>query len=172
MTVEALVTPLLRVPLFQDLQPLHPAKIARRAERIVYKPGELIIREGGVGDAAYLVVAGETARIQGPGDLGEEDAVSANSLIGEMAMLIETEHTSTVIAKSQVRALRIPRDAMHELMEQDPGLAEHFIDKLTGRLQHLAEELRRIDQSLEGASETIPASRALVRPDRYAPAVQ
>ena len=168
MTVEALVTPLLRVAIFQDLQPLYLAKIARLAERIVYKPGDLIIREGGGADAAYLVVTGEASRIEGPGDFEQEEPLEPNTLIGEMGMLIETEHSSTVIAKSTVRALRIPRDALYELMEQEPTLAEHFLDKLTGRLQGMAEELRRIDQSLAVSGSGAGSSRALVTSDHFA----
>lgn len=167
MTVDALVTPLLRVQLFKDLQPIHLAKIARVAERIIYKPGDLIIREGGAGDAAFLVVSGETVRIEGPGDTEAEEMLPAHALIGEMAMLVETEHSSTVIAKSQVKALRIPREGMLELMEQDPSLAEHFIAKLTGRLHHLAEELRMIDYTLRDEAGVAVGSRALVPAGQY-----
>ena len=165
MAVEALVTPLLRVDLFQGLAPLHLAKLAQLAERIVYRPGDVIIRDGGVGDASFLIVAGDTARIDGPHvDRDAEEAIPSLTLIGEMAMLIETEHSSTVIAKSQVRALKFPRASLHELMQQEPSLAEHFIGKLTHRLQQLAGELRLIDQSLgESASEPISA-RALYSP--------
>lgn len=161
MAVEALVTPFLHVALFQGLSPLHLAKIAHLAERIVFRPGDLIIREGAPGDAAYLVVAGETARIDGPYELEGEEALPVNAMIGEMAMLIDTEHTSTVIAKSQVRALRLPREAMYELMQACPDLAEHFIDKLTGRLQQIALDLREIDESFETSSVVLPRSRAL-----------
>ena len=161
MAVEALVTPFLHVALLQGLPPLHLAKIAHLAERIVFRPGDVIIREGAIGDAAYLVVAGETARIDGPYEMEGEETLPVNSLIGEMAMLIDTEHTSTVIAKSQVRALRLPRESMYELMQEVPSLAEHLIDKLTGRLHQIALDLRQIDESFETSVATPPSSRSL-----------
>jgi CRP/FNR family cyclic AMP-dependent transcriptional regulator len=148
MVVEALVTPFLRVPLFMGLPPNHLARIASCAERIVYRPGDVIIHGGGAGDAAVLVVSGEAARIDGPSDHDGEEPVPPNALIGEMAMLIETEHTSTVIAKSTVRALLIPRSALAEVMEQDTRIAEHFIGKLTARLQDVADQLRSVDTML------------------------
>ncbi len=171
MAVEALVTLFLHVELFQGLPPLHLAKLAHLAERIVFRPGDLIIREGAAGDAAYLVVAGETARIDGPYEMDGEEALPVNVLIGEMAMLIDTEHTSTVIAKSQVRALRLPRDTMYELMQEVPSLAEHLIGKLTGRLQQIALDLRRIDDGFDTSAMTLPRSRSLAVVQGEAPAL-
>ena len=44
MAIDTLVKPLLRVALFQGLKPLQITEIARLADRIVYRPGEVIIR--------------------------------------------------------------------------------------------------------------------------------
>lgn len=167
MAVEGLVTPLLRAPIFQGLPPLILARIARIAERIVYKPGDIIIRDGEPGDAAILLVSGEAVRIEAPVPEGGGELVAAGSLVGEMAMLVETEHSSTVVARSQVRALRIPATALNVLMEQDLTLAEHFIDKLTGRLSLLAAELRTIDAGLARPQFVRPA---LPAPDAAATA--
>ena len=171
MAVEALVTPFLHVELFQGLPPLHLAKLAHLAERIVFRPGDLIIREGAAGDAAYLVVAGDTSRIDGPFELEGEEALPVHTLIGEMAMLIDTEHTSTVIAKSQVRALRLPREAMYELMQEVPSLAEHLIDKLTGRLQQIAIDLRQIDETFATSAVSLPGSRTMTAAQGEAPSL-
>lgn len=162
MAVEALVTPFLNVDLFQGLSSLHLAKIAGIAERMVFKPGDVIIREGTAGDAAYLIVTGDTARIDGPYEMEDEEELPLHALVGEMAMLIDTEHTSTVIAKSQVRALRLSRDALYELMQTEPDVAEHFIGKLTSRLNRIAVDLRRINESFVNSSPALPRSRSLV----------
>lgn len=146
MATDALVLPLLNVPLFQGLKPLQLSEIARRADRIVYKPGDVIVAAHDEADAAVLLVSGEAVRTEGPGlEAGGNEAVPAGALIAEMTMLIETECTSTVVARTPVRALRITRSEMLALMTADPTLAEHFIDKISGRLSTFVEELREID---------------------------
>ncbi|HZA00674.1 MAG TPA: cyclic nucleotide-binding domain-containing protein [Hyphomicrobiaceae bacterium] len=162
MTHDALVDPLQRVALFHGLAPMQLADVARQAERIVFRPGDKIIEEGGAGDAAFLIADGEAVRTSGPEVQAAPERVLPGSLIGEMAMLIETEHSSTIVAEGTVRALKITRASLHDQMMKDPSLAEHFVTKITGRLLALAEELRQIDRALavengRGADHYVPA---------------
>ncbi|MGQ0672860.1 MAG: cyclic nucleotide-binding domain-containing protein [Hyphomicrobium sp.] len=150
MATDALVKPLLRVALFVGLKPLQITEIVRRADRFLYRPGEVIIRESEVGDAAVLIVGGEAVRVRGPGLGVPAERIPEDALVGEMAMLIETEHTSTVVARTAVKALRITRRALHAQMADDPALAHHFVDRIRLRLEALAGELRAIDGTLAG----------------------
>lgn len=159
MAIDALVLPLLNVPLFQGLKPLQLTEIARRADRIVYKPGDVIVAAHAEPDGAVLLVSGEAVRTEGPGlEAGGNEALPVGALISEMTMLIETECTSTVVARTSVRALRITRSELLAQMTADPTLAEHFIDKISGRLSSFVEGLKEIDRSLAaiGASDTSP----------------
>lgn len=153
MAIDAFVKSLLRVALFQGLKPLQITEIARNADRIVFRPGEVIIRESEIGDAAVLIISGEAVRVRGPELKLPAEPVAEGSLVGEMAMLIETEHTSTVVARSAVRALRITRDALRAQMLEDSSLAHHFVDRISGRLKALAEELRHADLTLDAGLE-------------------
>ena len=154
MAIDALVLPLLNVPLFQGLKPLQLTEIARRADRIVYKPGDVIVSAHGEPDAAVLVVSGEAVRTEGPGlETGANEAIPAGALISEMTMLIETECTSTVVARTPVRALRITRAEMIAHMTADPSLADHFVAKISGRLSSFVDGLKAIDGSLERVGE-------------------
>jgi CRP-like cAMP-binding protein len=148
MAIDALVKPFLRLPLFQGLKPLQLTEIVRRAERIIFKPGDTIIEEDKVGDAAIVIVSGDAVVIRHGSDAAAAEPVAEGSIVGELAMLVETVHTATVIAKGPVRALRLTRAEMHDLMAEDPRLAEHLTQKITARLHTLAGELRAIDQAL------------------------
>ncbi|HEX2840624.1 cyclic nucleotide-binding domain-containing protein [Hyphomicrobium sp.] len=148
MAIDALVRPLLNVPLFQGLKPLQLTEIVRRADRIVYKPGDVIMAAHAEADAAVLLISGEAVRTEGPGYEAGEEALPAGALISEMTMLIETECTSTVVARTSVRALRITRSEMLAHMSADPSLADHFINKISGRLSSFVEGLREVDRSL------------------------
>jgi CRP-like cAMP-binding protein len=166
MTIDSLAAHFLRQELFQGLRPLALTEIVRRAERVVYKPGQTIISDGEEGDAAVLVVAGEAVRIKGSPERAEREAIEPGSLLGEMAMLVETAHSSTIVAETPVRALRIGRDTLQEIMADDPAVAEHFVDKVVRRLQHVADELRRIDRLLDGeAAEASATTEAGSEPD-------
>ena len=100
------------------------------------------------GEAAILIVSGEALRIAGPGLHGGAERLPIGALLGEMAMLIETDHTSTVVAKTSVRALRITRSDLHAQMAGDPALVEHFMKRISLRLSKLADQLRGVESTL------------------------
>jgi CRP-like cAMP-binding protein len=165
MPADSLAAPLLRVALFQGLSAAQLSEIARRAERIVFKDGDLITAEDVPGDAAFLLVTG-AAEIDAAGDGDQATPVSTGSLIGEMAMLIEHDYGATIRAKGAVRALKISRAQMHAQMLRDPTLAEHLTAMITERLYAATEELQRIDQLLDATAhwdmQTDDGDRAFV----------
>lgn len=159
MAIDVLVAPLLRLPIFHGLKPLQITEIVRRAERIVYRPGQMIIEENAEADAAIIVVDGEAVRVSGPELASRAEVVPKGALLAEMAMLIETQHSSTVVARGNVRALRLPRSEIQDIMAEDPSVADHFVGKITGRLSRIAAELRRVDATLAGADTTALSHR-------------
>jgi CRP-like cAMP-binding protein len=159
MAIDAFVKPLLNLEIFQGLKPLQITEIARRAYRVVYKPGDLILQENEDGDSAIVIVSGDAVRIAGPAMGDPAENIPVGSLLGEMAMLIETRHSSTIIARGPVRALRIMREEVHAQMAEDPELADHFLRRITARLTNVLDELRAIDDTL-AADVPLPPSTA------------
>jgi ATP-binding cassette, subfamily B, bacterial HlyB/CyaB len=149
MVVDALAAPLLRVELFSGLEPGQLSALARAAERIVYRAGDAITRAGEEADAAILIVSGSAEWMD---ETAEE--IEIGSLIAEMAMFIELAYGTTIVAKSQVRCLKLGRAEMRELLLNDPGLAQHLTTKIAARLSRVASELRAIDDAV---TETFPA---------------
>ena len=162
MAIDLLTKPLLSVELFKGLKPLQITEIARRAERIVYRPGDKIIEEGTSGEAAILIVSGDALRVSGPGLSGGAERLPTGALLGEMAMLIETEHTSTVVAKTSVRALRITRSDLHAQMAGDADLIEHFVKRISARLSKLADQLRGVEATLARSTAMAVGGQAQV----------
>ena len=147
MTIDRVVAPLLRVPLFASATPVQMAEIARRAERLRFRAGDVITRAGQPGDGAFLIVSGAVGRIEHPGAAPSE-AIEVGSVIGEMAMLIEHDYGSTIVARDRVLCLKITRAGLHAQMLEDHTLAEHLEQQITERLKRTAQELRLIDASL------------------------
>jgi CRP-like cAMP-binding protein len=155
MAIDALVKPLLSLPLFRDLQPLQLTEIVRRAERIIYRAGDVIAAEDRLSDAAILIVSGNCVRLTGSGNHFQEDVLPEGSLVSELAMLVEIAHPATILAQTQVKALRLSRDKMRELMTEDVSLARHFSSHILKRLQLLAEELNSVDGLLAKRTNAI-----------------
>ena len=153
MALDIVVQSLLRVELFAGLKPLQVAELARRSYRIVYKPGDFIIEDGAPADAAVLLIKGEAVRIAGPALAVPAEPVADGSLLGEMAMLVETAYSSTVIAQGMTRAIRITRDAVLQQIAADHSLADHLSHKLARRLDAMSQHLREIDDTFARADE-------------------
>jgi CRP-like cAMP-binding protein len=160
MATEALVIPFLSLPLFRDLKAQQLGEIARSAERIVYRPGDTIVAEDQSSDAAILIVSGSCVRRTRPGGATNDELLPEGSLIGELAMLVEIVHPAAVIAKDQVKALRLSREKMRELMEKDVDLASRFSSHMLKRLHAVAQELLTVDGLLSNSTAIAKTSAA------------
>jgi CRP-like cAMP-binding protein len=153
MATEALVVPFLSLPLFRNLKAQQLGEIARRAERIIYRPGDTIVAEDQNSDAAILIVSGTCARQTKAGDTANDELLPEGSLIAELAMLVEVVHPATIVAKDQVKALRLSREKMHELMQTDMDLASHFSSHILKRLHAMAKDLLSVDGLLSNSAD-------------------
>ena len=159
MVPNSLLTPLVRVPLFNGLTKLQLQALADAAERIAIDSGKTIIADDQPGEAAYVLVKGRAARLDGIGRPTE--TLPLGTMVGEMAMLIPTTHTATIVAIEPIKALMFTRAAVLAVMQADPDIAAHFIAKVTTRLESLAQELRAVDRELSGSrSHSAPSDQA------------
>jgi CRP/FNR family transcriptional regulator, cyclic AMP receptor protein len=158
MSIDATVALLQRVPIFARLSPAQITEIARVTEQTKFRSGHHIIEAGESGEAAYVLLSGDAERAAAPGQL-----LPPGSLIGELAMLIDSAYPVTIVAKGRVVCLKITRPAMHGLMLSDPSLAEALSQHITDRLRKAANGLMRIDRLLakndaaSAAPERLPA---------------
>jgi len=164
MAIDALVKPLLALPLFQGLTPLQLTEIVRRSERIIYRSGDAIVAENQESDAAIVIISGNCIQLDDKGDPAQKspgEPLPEGALIAELAMLIELVHTTTVIAQGAVKALRLTRQKMRELMEEDPKLAQHFSSCIIARLKLLARDVKAVDALVDGP--TIASQQPQIR---------
>ena len=105
-------------------------------------------------EQAHAVDFGPAQRVAGPGiaAMAVPEIVVPGSLIGELAMLVEHDYASTIVARGRVFCLKLIRMEMHAQMREDAALTEHFRDRMTERLLQTAEELRRIEDALAARS--------------------
>jgi tRNA A-37 threonylcarbamoyl transferase component Bud32 len=112
--------------------------------RRVFQPGDVIMREGDVGDAAYMIVSGSCHAYRNLGNEKESLAVmTAGEVFGEMSLLLGEPRAASVEAVDQVVALVLDKHTMTE------GLG---IDGWTGALVHaLAHRFRDLEHQFRNA---------------------
>jgi hypothetical protein len=107
--------------------------------RRLFEPGEVIIREGDAGDAAYVVVSGRCRAYRNVGAEQETlEVMGAGDVFGEMALILDEPRAATVEAMDRVTVLVLGKQTMTE------GLG---VDGWTGALvRALAQRFRDLEQ--------------------------
>jgi len=68
-----------------------------------------------------VLVEGEAVRVSGPELSGRAEPVQVGSLLAELGMFIETQHSSTIVARTAVNAMRAAA-ALNPQSYTDPTL--------------------------------------------------
>ena len=101
-----------------------------------FKKGDVIMREGEPGKAAYIIVSGRAeVRKQMGGVPQVLKTLGAGEVIGEMAVLTEGPRTATVVAMEDTTVLIVTAS----VLQQELGLMKPWLARL---MQALAERLR------------------------------
>ena len=96
-----------------------------QAEAKTYADGELVVAEGEPGDALYIIVSG-IASVTAD-DMGNEKKVAEltdGAFFGEMGVITRQPRSATVRARGELSALRIPRQAVLDILEAYPKVKE------------------------------------------------
>lgn len=108
----------------------------------VYKDGEIIVRQGEVGDCMYVIQEGQVEVIAE--EDGEEIHLAVREegeFFGEMAIFDRDVRSATVRAQGQVRALTVDKKNFLRRIHADPALAFRIVETMSRRLRELQAEL-------------------------------
>ncbi len=143
-----------RIPLFSAIDPAKLKLLAFASDRITYQAGQNIVRQGEIGDAAYVVVKG-TADVVVETPSGEIVVAQAkeNSVIGEIAILCDVPRTATVRAQAEVQVLKVKKEHFLGLMTDFPKLGIQVMRELAQRLSRTTAELTDARRQLESARQ-------------------
>lgn len=137
-------TKLLReLPLFANLDINKLRFLAFTSDRKDYEPGELVVKQGDQGDAAFVVLSGE-AEVVLENESGDETTLyvmGSGQVVGELAMLCDTPRSATVRARSALTALKLNREVFVEMARQDPYFSFEMTRDLGMRLLKTTAEL-------------------------------
>jgi hypothetical protein len=142
-TIERIFT-LATTPMFAHLSLQDLTDLADASVEATYDAGEVLCREGELGDDVFIVVEGEVIIVQGQGAYRRVLATGGvGELIGEMAVLDPAPRSATAQAGAQgVRTLRLRGEAFREVIRANPGIATGIIRTLAQRLREAEHETR------------------------------
>jgi MFS family permease len=126
-SVPVVQTGLLRaLPMFAPLPGPRLERVARSLEPVTAAAGEVVIRQGDVGDRFYVVASGE---VEARYDDTVVSTLGRGEGFGEIALLRDVPRTVTIVSRTDVSLYALERD--------------DFLDALTGsaRARHEAERL-------------------------------
>jgi small-conductance mechanosensitive channel len=147
LTPEALCQALGGDSVFSGLS-LDQLRLLVRGSRLVsYGPGEAIMLEGAPGESLYHLLRG---RVEVLKRMAADRIVPVRQLVpgdvfGEMTLFLNAPRSATVRAVEECLLLRVNRECVRALLEENPDLLERFAALVSAR----EAELARIDQQEE-----------------------
>lgn len=111
-------------PLFQGLSDDELQQLMDMAEPVSLRAGETLLKQGELGDTAYVVLSGEFEIQKQTGQsLIKIDVRSPGDVVGEMALLSQSPRNASVIAKTDCEVLKIPQEAFEKLLSSSTTAA-------------------------------------------------
>jgi cAMP-dependent protein kinase regulator len=101
------------LPSFAHLEADELSELLEHGEWVNFGPGETIIEQGEPGDDFYAVKSGKLEVIR---DGQEVASLGPGSYFGEVALLLDTPRTATVVTVTPVRAFRLDREGFDRFL--------------------------------------------------------
>jgi CRP/FNR family cyclic AMP-dependent transcriptional regulator len=145
MSIKEEVDLLQRIPLFAKLEPAKLKLLAFTSERIAFEAGQVLFRQGDMGDAAYIIMEGEAeVQVNAPGGPVTVAVLPRDSFVGEIAILCDVPRTATVVARQRLVCLKIAKELFLRLINEFPQIAGAVIRELAHRVEASNEKLRLV----------------------------
>lgn len=105
-------------------------RVAQRATTVTHRPGEVVFREGEVGDRVYVV---EEGRVEVRRDGEPVATLGPGECFGEVALLDDRPRNATVLALGDLRTRSLARDDFLQVVRSDGGSREAAEQMAAGR---------------------------------------
>jgi CRP/FNR family transcriptional regulator, cyclic AMP receptor protein len=115
----------------------------------VYHDGEVIVRQGDVGDAMFVIQEGQLEILsESHGKELRLRIARKDELVGEMAVFEREVRSATVRALGEARVLTLDRKNFLRRINEDPSLAFRVVETMSRRVRELSAEIVRLKAAL------------------------
>ena len=112
-----------------------------------YAKGDVIFRQGEVGDCMYVIQKGEVEAIaEADGREIRLRTMGRNEFFGEMALFEKATRTATIRATKPTRLLTIDKKNFLGGIHEDPSLAFRIVQTMSHRIRDLTERLANYEE--------------------------
>jgi flavin-dependent dehydrogenase len=108
----------------------------------IYNSGEIIVRQGDVGECMYFIQSGKVEVIrESDGKEVKLAELGQGEFFGEMALFEKGVRSATVRPLGEVRVLSVDKRLFLRKIHEDPALAFRIMQKMSRRIRDLDKEL-------------------------------
>ncbi|MGU3573948.1 Crp/Fnr family transcriptional regulator [Brucellaceae bacterium C25G] len=134
-----------KVGLFETFNGEQLRLLAFGAERLVLRAGRELFHEGQSADCAYIIVSGQIVLFH---RINQERvpvrSVQVGSIIGEMALIAQTDRLTGALAEVETEVIRLSRTVFRRILEEYPVLAEDLHRRITADLNKMVADIEQI----------------------------
>ncbi len=124
------------VPIFRGLEERRLKLIAFTSQRLSFREGEAVFRQGSESDAAYVILEGEAdVLLETRGAPLPVSRLRRHDVVGEMGVITGAPRSASVVARTPLCVLRLPKDNFLGLLKELPQLSLAVMTDLAHRLE-------------------------------------
>lgn len=131
------------VPLFLGLSQPEIVKLIKISENSTANSGDVIVREGDIGDGVYVIAAGAFEVRKSGAESKALARLEAMSFFGEMALVSDEPRSASVVCVESGRLKKFDVTKFHELLDADDLTAYKVIRNMS---RILAQRLARLGE--------------------------
>jgi CRP/FNR family transcriptional regulator len=111
----------------------------------VYEDGEILVRQGDVGDAMFVIQEGQAEiLVEKDGNEACVRIAGEGEIIGEMAVFERETRSATVRALGALRALTIDKRNFMRQIAEDPSVAFRIVQSMSSRIRELSNQIAEL----------------------------
>lgn len=110
-----------------------------------YADGEVVARQGEVGDCMFIIQSGEVEiLLEEHGTEVVLRRAGRNEILGEMAVFEKAPRSATIRSVGQTRILTLDKRNFLRRINEDPSLAFRVIETMSRRVRDLSHEVHEL----------------------------
>lgn len=114
-----------------------------------YKGGDIIVRQGDIGECMYVIQEGEVEIVQVQnGNIFRLAVLGRGDFFGEMSLFEKEVRSATVRALGDVCIITVDKKTFMRRIQEDPTLAFRICQTMANRVKKLNEELVQLKSQI------------------------